>query len=59
MRGERVEQRGLAGARHAEIKDVLFSRDGAHVPRGCTSQRGDRNKVVEAVAACELPDGED
>ena len=27
--------------------------------RGCGSQRADRDQVVEAVAACELPDGQD
>lgn len=60
VRSERVEQRGLAGTGTAGDQDVLLSCNGAgQFSRGCSSQRGDRNKVVEAVAACELPDGQD
>ncbi len=59
VRGQRVEQRGLAGARAAGDQDVLFSRDRAgQLPRRFTSQRINRDKVVQAVATSELPDGE-
>ena len=59
VRGQRVEQRGLAGARAAGDQDVLFSRDGAgQLLAVSASQRGNRDKVVEAVAASELPDGQ-